>query len=401
MDTIQRHNQSQGHAASSALSGMHGSDQGAEPIEIKYRHLPTLDGWRAVAIVMVIVSHARSPLFVRPGWVHSVAPFGRLGVDIFFAISGLLICSRLLDEMSHNNLDLRAFYIRRLFRILPPYLFYLIVLAILTGVGEIAVTPKDFLVCVAFLRNYFMAAPLSVYTNHFWSLAVEEHFYLFWPAMLGWLGRRRAVPFALVMCLGIHAWRAATARSTELADLFPNTGLLWRTDTRLDALLWGCLAALLLQPLSRVPLRLSMTMPVVAGLVIATWRKAPMLPLIYAVGFAVLVLSTVLKPTSAAGRLLERPPVRWVGRLSYSLYIWQTIFFEQQFPSGWLGYLQRPPVNLLALVVCALASYYLLEKPTVALGRRLAGRWRLRSVAPSLSGQRGSTSGSGNSSVQS
>jgi peptidoglycan/LPS O-acetylase OafA/YrhL len=341
-------------------------------MEIKYRHLPTLDGWRAIAIAMVIISHARSPLFIRPGLIHDTAPFGRLGVDIFFAISGLLICSRLLDESEQDRIDLRAFYIRRTFRILPPYLFYLAVLAILTLAGTIVVPLSEFWICLVFVRNYFMTS-LSLYTNHFWSLAVEEHFYLVWPATLRWLGLRRSIAPVLATCLGIQAWRATNARSPQFADLFPHTGILWRTDTRLDALLWGCLAALFLRRSVPVFSRNHLTVPIAAGLILATWVHAPMLPLVYAIGFTALVLSTVLNRRSLMGRFLEVRPVRWVGRLSYSLYIWQTIFFEQEFPSGWLGQLQRPPYNLMALATCATASYYLLEKPSIALGRKLAG----------------------------
>jgi peptidoglycan/LPS O-acetylase OafA/YrhL len=337
--------------------------------------LPTLDGWRAIAIVMVIVSHGQSSFFLRPE-VHKVAPYGRLGVDIFFAISGLLICSRLLDELGQSHISLRAFYIRRIFRILPPYLFYLGVLGLLTTLGAVDASPAEFMICLVFLRNYFMTAfvtgPLTLYTNHFWSLAVEEHFYLLWPVTLRWLGARRSVPAAIAACMAIHIWRGVNTRSSELMSFFRFTGVLWRTDTRLDALLWGCVAALLLPRLTPVFARFASTLALVAGLVAATWIRLPMLPLFYAIGFAALVVSTVSNPTSYVSRVLELAPVRWVGRLSYSLYIWQTIFFEQRYPSGWLGQLQQPPNNLIALAACAIGSYYLIEKPAIRLGRRLA-----------------------------
>jgi peptidoglycan/LPS O-acetylase OafA/YrhL len=340
---------------------------------IKYRHLPTLDGWRAVAITMVIVTHDRAPFFMRPGWVHDLAPYGRLGVDIFFAISGMLICSRLLDESAQSRIDLRAFYIRRVFRILPPYFFYLTVLAVFAALGAVTVPAEEFWVCLAFLRNYFATGPSnSVYTFHFWSLAVEEHFYLLWPAALKRLGARRSTLAALVTCLAIHVWRSLNARSPQLTSLFPYTGILWRTDTRLDALLWGCLAALCMDRLAPFFSRRSWTIPIAAFLVLAIWRHFPALPLIYSVGFAALVVSTVLNPTSLPSRLLELAPVRWVGRLSYSLYIWQTIFISVEHPTGWMSYVQGSPLNLGVALLFAAGSYYLLEKPIVALGRKVA-----------------------------
>jgi peptidoglycan/LPS O-acetylase OafA/YrhL len=337
---------------------------------VRYRHLATLDGWRAVAIVIVVISHARSPLFMRPGWVHDLAPFGRLGVDIFFAISGLLICGRLLDEAEQTGIDLRAFYVRRAFRILPPYLLYLGALGLLNAAGAVALTPVDFFVSVVFVRNYLMTG-LSLYTNHFWSLAVEEHFYLLWPSALRTIGPRRSIGAALFVCFAVTVWRGILVRSPHLLALFPRTGVLWQTDTRIDALLWGCVAALGMRWLAPFLSRWSLTWPILFVLAFAAARHAPLQPLVYAIGFSALVLSTVLNQRSLTSRVLELSPVRWVGRISYSLYIWQTLFFEQESPTGVLGWFQRPPLNVVALIACATASYYFVEKPMIAIGKRL------------------------------
>src|SRR5437016_2886848 len=104
-------------------------------------HLPTLDGWRGVAVCMVVVYHASS---------SHLSHVGSLGVSIFFALSGLLICNRLLAEFDrHGRIDLRSFYVRRAFRILPPALVFLAVLAVLTPA-----TPGELGACVLFWRNY-------------------------------------------------------------------------------------------------------------------------------------------------------------------------------------------------------------------------------------------------------
>jgi len=150
-------------------------------------YLPTLDGWRALAILAVIFHHANlfsaGPLSDQ--WIFQN---GYEGVDVFFAISGLLICWRLLDEESRRGrISLRNFYIRRAFRILPPAVIYLIAIAILSAIGLIHASAKELLASLLFFRNYlvqlghFSVSPW--FTGHFWSLSVEEHFYLLLPGL--------------------------------------------------------------------------------------------------------------------------------------------------------------------------------------------------------------------------
>ena len=110
-------------------------------------YLPTLDGWRAIAILAVLIAHGTDTVF-SPGGLHandrlrSFLKHG-VGVEIFFAISGFLICTRLLQERQRQGrVRLSAFYIRRAFRILPPYLLYLLTIGALVAAGWIAVNSK-------------------------------------------------------------------------------------------------------------------------------------------------------------------------------------------------------------------------------------------------------------------
>jgi peptidoglycan/LPS O-acetylase OafA/YrhL len=218
----------------------------------KTGYLPTLDGWRAVAILAVLLDHAveYSSLRQYPKLV-SFAHTGPNGVSLFFAISGFLICSRLLEEdRAFGQISLRGFYIRRACRILPPALFYLIVIGILSVLGLIVVSPGEWWSSVLFFRNYLPESWISrgwgAYTVHYWSLAVEEHFYLLWPAALVLLGKARARWFALALSIAVAGWRILDFHKHWLDRLIP--GLLFgsRTDVRLDALLLGCVAALIL-----------------------------------------------------------------------------------------------------------------------------------------------------------
>jgi peptidoglycan/LPS O-acetylase OafA/YrhL len=165
-------------------------------------YLPTLDGWRAIAILAVIACHASGSYFYPWGsypsdsglWIASL--LGDKGVEIFFAISGFLICTRLLQEHHDTGrIGLKSFYLRRAFRILPPYFLYLVILASIAAAGVVQVAPIEWWSCGFFFRNYIpdLAPPFSGwYTGHFWSLSIEEHFYLFWPLMLVLCGNARA-----------------------------------------------------------------------------------------------------------------------------------------------------------------------------------------------------------------
>ena len=218
----------------------------------KSGYLKTLDGWRAIAITAVLFDHAvaYSPLGRYPR-LAAVAHIGPNGVSLFFAISGFLICSRLLEEQADwGNINLTGFYIRRACRILPPAMLYLIAIGILSLFGTITVTWAEWWSSVFFFRNYLPGSAISGgsggYTIHYWSLAVEEHSYLLWPAALVFFGKRKARWFALLLAASIAVWRTWDLHHHWFDRLIP--GLLFggRTDVRLDALLLGCLAALLL-----------------------------------------------------------------------------------------------------------------------------------------------------------
>ncbi len=217
-------------------------------------YLPTLDGWRAIAILGVMIAHAANSVFCPEGslpnaWWYAVIRRGGLGVDIFFGISGFLICSRLLQEHRQNGqIGLRSFYIRRIFRILPASFAYLAVVGLLTLAGFSLTTPIMWWSCVGFFRNYLpLPGPDGHYTGHFWSLAVEEHFYLLWPSLLFLCGPRRARPWALGLALAVAAWRVWEFRHQWLGHWIPGAAFYVRTDIRLDGLLWGCWAALVLE----------------------------------------------------------------------------------------------------------------------------------------------------------
>jgi peptidoglycan/LPS O-acetylase OafA/YrhL len=341
-------------------------------------YLPTLDGWRTIAILFVMFCHDS---------VHHLGPFstawlyehGNLGVDVFFAISGILICSRLLtEEDSQGFISRRSFYIRRAFRILPPAALFLATLLVLKATVHLPVQLPEVLASFFFLRNYTFTFShfqtiYPFYTSHFWSLAVEEHFYFLLPSLLVFTPKKWRAPLLLILASAISLHRIA-----------PNSWLSFHSDMRLDALLVpAAFAVLLRSPLLTQPnhrrrliqalgfwplIAIALLMPVTYNLIPRTTGLliAWLMPLI--------ILGTMLRPQSGFSRLLENPLLRYIGRISYSLYLWQQLFLISHFGArtARLGVLQSSPLNWLLTFACAMLSYYLIERPLIRLGHHLA-----------------------------
>ena len=349
----------------------------------KSGYLPTLDGWRAIAISAVIIDHAFSYQSSAHGslW-FAITRIGPNGVSLFFAISGFLICSRLLEEdTAFGRISLRGFYIRRAFRILPPALTYLAVIAILAALGTIRVSSSEWWASVFFFRNYLPSSPIhrawGEYTIHYWSLAVEEHFYLLWPAILVLSPSKRA-KWACLALIGIAAaWKTWDAHYNLIGKLLPRVLVGSRTDIRIDGLLAGCLAALVLaDPNWAAKFRRLLNLKVWAACAVAyvsipIFYRHHYYTILESLLLAAVVSATVVNHDTFVAKFLELQWLRWIGRLSYSLYLWQQLFLvrEARFP---VSLLEQFPLNLITLAAVAALSYRLIEKPMIRIGHRLA-----------------------------
>ncbi len=352
----------------------------------KTGYLPTLDGWRAIAILAVLLDHITEYSRWRryPGLLASCR-IGPNGVSLFFAISGFLICSRLLEEYRFfGHINLRGFYIRRACRILPPAMTYLAVIAILAAIAQIVVSPAEWWSAALFFRNYlspqWITRGWGGYTIHYWSLAVEEQFYLFWPAALAFLGKGRARWFALSLALAVAAWRAWDLHYHWFDRMVP--GLLFgsRTDVRLDALLFGCLAALVLDDDAiRAAFSRGFKWWMWWGCALAYWaiqvaylaERKRTYSIFESILLPLMVVGTVYRPQTWVARLLETRALKWIGRLSYSLYLWQQLFLVPTAGSG-ISLLQKFPISIAMIVLCAWSSYRFVERPFIRWGHRLA-----------------------------
>lgn len=355
---------------------------GAEKAARSSGYLSTLDGWRACAVFSVIAYHDRPHQFgmFSDKWLHEQ---GFLGVDLFFAISGLLICSRILDDENKlGRISLTDFYIRRTFRIVPAMVGYLAIIAFLGSSQLISVNAFAWTASLLFFLNYLVALRHvdvgTTFVAHFWSLAVEEHFYLVLPSVLKFLPARRLAVLGYLSA-GFLIWslvHTIYTKSDALRDYADH-----RTDLRIFELFFPALIAVLVKNqyfrnyLVRY-LRPWATLIALVGVCMLAFRFSHTLVYRVAVpiGFPFVILSTVLHPQSIVGRALELPPLRAIGRISFSIYLWQQLFFigESPLSPGLLGILQSNPWNLIATLTAATLSYYLLEKPMMRLGHRIA-----------------------------
>jgi peptidoglycan/LPS O-acetylase OafA/YrhL len=344
----------------------------AAPVN-EHRHLAALDGLRAVAIGLVLVSHV-TIYAPHAGWVRQLAlGCAATGVTLFFVLSGYLITTLLLrEERKHGAVDLRAFYVRRALRLLPAAYVYLVVIAALAVASVLVVPVHDLLASFFYVRNLVGRAHE---TAHLWSLAIEEQFYMGWPLLLVVLAPPRRLRIVIGLVIALVLWRIGLAAAGRLTP----TAVYVRTDLRIDNLLLGCILALALFRRGGVPGAAWQRWWIGAvGLVslVALGYVLEPVPLggvvertLVALG-AVPLLAWVLANERSRGTWILRTSVaQWIGRMSYGIYLWQQLFLGP--PNATLGVLRTPAIGLALAVAVAALSHHLVERPFL----RLKDRW--------------------------
>lgn len=352
--------------------------------------LPSLDGLRALSILVVMFSHLVD---------GRLAP-GGFGVAAFFAISGFLISRLLVAEAKRaGGVDLPRFYVRRMLRLYPAMAVYVAVVVTVYALGGHAIGWGETVSTLVYGGNYFYVwldahgRPALMPFGIFWSLAVEEHFYLLFPPLLLLLrGRASWLFWAMVLvCAGELAWRMWNVRA-DPALLQGASPVYYRTDFRLDSLAFGVgLTAALETALGRrLALALGRPLPVLAASLLLlstfavrdpafreTWRYS-LQGLALAGLLSAVLFQRWMRPVQ---RVLNAPAVAWVGRLSYSLYLWhlatpeivRTVLPASPLPAQWACRFA------LSFALAAL-SYYGLEAPLLRLRRRFGSAARAPSA---------------------
>ncbi|HVE68213.1 MAG TPA: acyltransferase [Solirubrobacteraceae bacterium] len=337
----------------------------ATPLARGYR--PWLDGVRAVAVLMVVAQHVLG---------HIPVDLGFVGVGLFFALSGYLITSLLLDERSAcGSVSLRSFYLRRGARLFPALLLVVLVCnALFLLQGDYGPLTGS-LTALTYTANYAQILKPDLVPGYgpTWTLAVEEHFYVVWPLVLLWVtdryGLRTALKATLAVCVAAFLWRAALALIHAPYSLVGIGSL-----ERADALLYGCAAAIAVRlgwrPRTWVTLAGVVT---IAVLPIAfrheTYDALVVGNVVLAVaGAAVVVGLDYAAPAWLRGALSLRPLVV-VGLLSYGIYLWHGPLMRIAAEAGFSGRWWRVVVAVVAIAFAALSFRYL-EAPVRAWARR-------------------------------
>jgi peptidoglycan/LPS O-acetylase OafA/YrhL len=339
--------------------------------------IESLDGLRAVSITLVIFSHLIGVKgFIVPERVGRVFELGELGVRVFFVISGFLITSILLKELEdHRTINLRRFYFRRTLRIFPPYYLFILSIVIIQAAGLISLNQGDLPHALTYTSNYHLQR--SWYVGHTWSLAVEEQFYVVWPAVLILFGKRRGLLAALAFVLiapliRIGIWEALPGVRAGIGQTFETAG---------DALAIGCVLAGVRSRLhaSQLYLRLlDSKLILFAPLAVLLGNALHNHPTVHYlfgyslmnVGIALSIDWCVTYSRGRVGKFLNCRPVVFIGLMSYSIYLWQQIFVDRYSQS----LLAQFPINLGMIAVTSLLSYYICEQPSFKLRKWLERR---------------------------
>jgi len=344
-------------------------------------HLPVLDGVRGLAVLAVMLYHFRAADL--PQWLMAASGLGWCGVDLFFVLSGFLITGILLDTREAPRC-LPVFWMRRLLRIFP---LYFVALAVL-----LAVAPSNWLPAQADQRYYWLylnnwlnlleSRNTNHVLGHFWSLAVEEQFYMVWPLVVWSLPARWTLRVAASgILLALVGRGAAVLSGIEAEFVYRNTLL------RADALLAGALCASLarvetpqcLRSIARRGLgTAAFGVAAVVGLAQATHYQNPWIqmvgyPLLW-FGFGCFVLECALWPER--WRCVAARPLRQLGKYSYGLYVWHwpvacaMLYFAREWSmTGWLVAGCMQAIGFICSSVLAWTSYRFLEEPMLRLKR--------------------------------
>jgi peptidoglycan/LPS O-acetylase OafA/YrhL len=234
----------------------------------------------------------------------------------------------------------------------------------LGALGLIAVHAREIVASLFFYRNYLDYN--AWFTGHFWSLSIEEQFYLVWPSVLAFAGIKRSRIFLVFSILGIVVWRQMHWPLPDFAG--------FHTDMRLDAILCGCIMALswpTLMPVIQKASRVIMPTALIGFWAADFWslELKGIADFSQAMLACLLIASTVASPARLLARLLEKSAVAWVGRMSYSIYLWQQLFLRPAGNPYW-----QLPLRLAGIIVVAWVSYAFIERPLIAVGRRLIDR---------------------------
>ena len=350
--------------------------------------IKSLDGIRAISILMVLLGHASEtmPSSIKNNSFLFFFTNSSLGVNIFFVISGFLITKLLLIEREKSgSINVKDFYLRRIYRIFPVFFLYIAVILLLKFTIVPTIFTDYYLVAFAalYLWNYKNMFYMdhehgngNWFFGHFWSLSMEEQFYLIWPVMFMKIKEETLIKVVLAIIIFMPLARVLTYM--YVPSVRGQIGMMLHTGG--DSILLGCLAAILeRKPVFKDNLMKYLNNGYYIGvLALFLFVISPMLSHHFKGGYnitvgqsinnvviMIIIFWCIYVPSKVADVLNNAILVR-IGVLSYSLYIWQQLFLTDK-NKFWVNYF---PQNLFIVVGVAFVSYYCVEKPILKLKKR-------------------------------
>ncbi|HDR3890757.1 TPA: acetyltransferase [Bacillus cereus] len=353
-----------------------------KPFKKNSRYMVGLDSLRGLAILGVILYH------INFNWM----PGGFLGVTVFFVLSGYLITDILAMEWKRNKrIDLKKFWLSRARRLLPAMFVMLVITLAWITIFHSSLLEKmrgDSLAALFYVSNWwYIYHKLSYFDsfgqpsplNHFWSLAVEEQFYVVWPFVisLGFYYIKKQSRMILFICLGAIASALAMAILYEPGS--DPSRIYYGTDTRAFSLLIGAALALI-WPSSRLANKIipqaRLILDVIGGvalsiILIMFWKTNQYEPFLYRGGMVLLSIATALlvanlaHPASRIALFLRFRPLRWMGVRSYGIYLWHYPIITLTTPKVNAGEfsITRAILQFLLIIMIAQISWKYIEKP--------------------------------------
>ncbi len=340
------------------------------PEQLAGKHMTSVDGLRGISILMVIAAHINAHYGIPV--LSALFGAGIVGVYMFFVISGFLITTLLVKEkIQTGGVSLRKFYTRRTLRIFPLAYLYIGVIAVIQVIYNLDIPASDFIYTSLYLVNFAQFIKVSYFFNHFWSLAVEEQFYLFIaPLMklrlvvLKWM-----VLLTIPITLLIRYWLSHHPENVYARFGFDLTrcmdglaiGSFFSLLIFSDLIGWKGLLAkrVWLSPLLLV-LIIVLKTDVETGYLKPFFNHT-----FYSFLVGLLLIINIVPSTDWFYKLLNTRVLAYVGLLSYSLYIWQQLFTSAIF-------LHLSPWNVLCIPVVAILSYHYFEKFFLAFKKKFA-----------------------------
>ncbi|WP_146898170.1 acyltransferase family protein [Adhaeribacter aerolatus] len=347
-------------------------------------HVKALDGLRGIAVILVVLYHC-----FNFNSLHIITKIGWIGVDLFFVLSGFLITGILLDTKHEEN-SFRNFIGRRTLRIFPLYYFIIFLFFLftrLTSIPHFELLMDNQIYFWTYTQNLFFAIEGwpkgSEHLNHFWSLAIEEQFYLFWPALILTVNQKNVLRvsfFLILICIVLR----------NLIPLYPFSYVF--TLTRMDGLLAGGILAILIRENVRlleriIPALLAISFLAILSIYLFTHSFADNNPLFIKIGYTlfdvffgsiIIILFSTGKFGTSLRHNLERKFLLFFGKYSYGIYVYHWILFCFLNPRllNFYSKLKIPFIDpqILAALTCTLLaigvsylSYNLFEKQFLKL----------------------------------